>query len=103
MWSVGREASRPKSSVASHGDEAIARPQAHLGVHQLLRVLRIGLGDGGQRPDHLLDRRDLGLQVALRIGRGFGDEDFMRLLTVEAEAAGLDIGPEDAEVGDGLS
>jgi hypothetical protein len=37
------------------------------------------------------------------IGRGFGDEDFMRLLTVEAEAAGLDIGPEDAEVGDGLS
>jgi hypothetical protein len=41
--------------------------------------------------------------IVAMIGRGYGDEDFMRLLTMEAEAAGLDIRSEDAEVGDGLS
>jgi hypothetical protein len=41
--------------------------------------------------------------IVAMIGRGYGDEDFMRLLTVEADAAGLEIRSEDAEVGDGLS
>jgi hypothetical protein len=41
--------------------------------------------------------------IVAMIGRGYGDEDFMRLLSVEAEAAGLDIQPEDADIGDGLT
>jgi hypothetical protein len=41
--------------------------------------------------------------IVAMIGRGYGDEDFMRLLTMEAEAAGLEMRSEDAEVGDGLS
>jgi hypothetical protein len=41
--------------------------------------------------------------IVAMIGHGYGDEDFMRLLTVEAEAAGLEIKSEDADVGDGLT
>jgi 3-hydroxyisobutyrate dehydrogenase-like beta-hydroxyacid dehydrogenase len=37
------------------------------------------------------------------VGHGYGDEDFMRLLTLEARGAGLDLAPEDVAVSDGLS
>ncbi|MGH8915005.1 MAG: NAD-binding protein, partial [Acidimicrobiia bacterium] len=40
--------------------------------------------------------------IMAMIGRGYGDEDFMRLLTMEAAAAGLDIAPEDRDIDDGL-
>jgi 3-hydroxyisobutyrate dehydrogenase-like beta-hydroxyacid dehydrogenase len=36
-------------------------------------------------------------------GRGYGDQDFMRLLTMSAESAGLGIEPEGKTVADGLS
>ena len=41
--------------------------------------------------------------IVAMIGRGYGDEDFMRLLSMEAESAGLEIQSEDADVGDGLA
>jgi 3-hydroxyisobutyrate dehydrogenase-like beta-hydroxyacid dehydrogenase len=41
--------------------------------------------------------------IMAMIGRGHGDEDFMRLLTVEAASAGIELVPDDAEVDDGLS
>jgi hypothetical protein len=41
--------------------------------------------------------------IMAMIGRGHGDEDFMRLLTVEAASAGVELVPEDVEIDDGLS
>jgi hypothetical protein len=40
--------------------------------------------------------------IMAMIGRGFGDEDFMRLLSMEAASAGFELADEDAEVDDGL-
>jgi 3-hydroxyisobutyrate dehydrogenase len=36
------------------------------------------------------------------IGQGFTDEDFARLLDLQAQASGLELVPEDAPVTDGL-
>jgi hypothetical protein len=41
--------------------------------------------------------------IIAMIGRGYGDEDFMRLLTTSAESSGLDINPEGKPVSDGLA
>lgn len=41
--------------------------------------------------------------IQAMIGNGFADEDFAALLSQEAKAAGLDLKPENVEVGDGLS
>ncbi len=37
------------------------------------------------------------------VGAGYADEDFMRLLTLEAQGAGMTLAPEDVAVSDGLS
>ncbi len=37
------------------------------------------------------------------IGNGYADQDFAALLSLEAKAAGLELAPEDVEVGDGLT
>ena len=37
------------------------------------------------------------------VGAGYADEDFMRLLTLEARGAGVTLAPEDVAVSDGLS
>jgi 3-hydroxyisobutyrate dehydrogenase-like beta-hydroxyacid dehydrogenase len=71
--------------------------------HLLRKDFELGLEAGRQLDVPLPTAAAVHQLIVAMIGRGFGDEDFMRLLTVEAEAAGLDIGPEDAEVGDGLS
>ena len=41
--------------------------------------------------------------VQTLIGRGMGDEDFARLLVLQAQASGLSLEPENVPVGDGLS
>ena len=41
--------------------------------------------------------------VQALIGAGFHDEDFMRLLTLEARGAGVELAPEHVAVSDGLS
>jgi 3-hydroxyisobutyrate dehydrogenase len=41
--------------------------------------------------------------IQAMIGNGYADQDFAALLSQEAKAAGLDIEPENVEVGDGLS
>jgi 3-hydroxyisobutyrate dehydrogenase len=44
--------------------------------------------------------RDL---VQTLIGNGFSDEDFSTLLLLQAKASGIELKPEDVEIGDGLS
>jgi 3-hydroxyisobutyrate dehydrogenase-like beta-hydroxyacid dehydrogenase len=44
--------------------------------------------------------RDL---VQALIGHGMDDEDFAKLIVLQALASGLDLKPEDVPVGDGLS
>ena len=41
--------------------------------------------------------------VQTLIGRGMDDEDFAKLIVLQAEASGLALQPENAPVGDGLS
>ena len=41
--------------------------------------------------------------VQALIGAGYADEDFMRLLTLEARGAGVELAPENVTVSDGLS
>ena len=41
--------------------------------------------------------------VQALIGAGFADEDFMRLLTLEARGAGVELAPENVAVSDGLT
>jgi len=41
--------------------------------------------------------------VQTLIGNGFKEEDFARLLTLQARASGMELEPEDVEVSDGLS
>jgi hypothetical protein len=41
--------------------------------------------------------------VQALIGAGFAEEDFMRLLTLEARGAGVELKPENVAVSDGLT
>jgi hypothetical protein len=41
--------------------------------------------------------------VQMLIGAGYADEDFMRLLTLEARGAGVELAPENVAVSDGLT
>jgi 3-hydroxyisobutyrate dehydrogenase len=70
--------------------------------HLLRKDFELGL-EAGRHLDVPLPTAALVHQMIVAlIGRGYGDEDFMRLLTMEAESAGLGLTPEDADVGDGL-
>jgi 3-hydroxyisobutyrate dehydrogenase len=42
-------------------------------------------------------------QIQSLIGHGFAEQDFAALLLLEARASGMELGPEDAQVDDGLS
>jgi 3-hydroxyisobutyrate dehydrogenase-like beta-hydroxyacid dehydrogenase len=70
--------------------------------HLLRKDMDLGL-DAGRRYEVPLPlaslTRDL---VQSMIGRGMADEDFAMLLVQEAEAAGLELQPENMPVGDGL-
>jgi 3-hydroxyisobutyrate dehydrogenase len=71
--------------------------------HLLRKDFELGLEAGRQLDVPLPTAAAVHQLIVAMIGRGYGDEDFMRLLTVEAEAAGLQIKAEDADVGDGLT
>jgi 3-hydroxyisobutyrate dehydrogenase-like beta-hydroxyacid dehydrogenase len=71
--------------------------------HLLRKDFELGLEAGRQLDVPLPTAAAVHQMIVAMIGRGYGDEDFMRLLTMEADAAGLDIRSEDTEVGDGLS
>jgi 3-hydroxyisobutyrate dehydrogenase-like beta-hydroxyacid dehydrogenase len=71
--------------------------------HLLRKDFELGL-EAGRDFDVPLPTAALVHQMILAmIGRGHGDEDFIRLLTVEAASAGFELFPEDVEVDDGLS
>ena len=71
--------------------------------HLLRKDFELGLEAGRRLDVPLPTAATVHQMIVAMIGRGYGDEDFMRLLSMEAESAGLEIHPEDAEVGDGLS
>ncbi|MGH8872093.1 MAG: NAD(P)-dependent oxidoreductase [Acidimicrobiia bacterium] len=70
--------------------------------HLLRKDFELGLEAGRQLGVPLPTAALVHEMIVALIGRGYGDEDFMRLLTMEAESAGLELHPEDAEVDDGL-
>ncbi|HEX6147235.1 MAG TPA: NAD(P)-dependent oxidoreductase, partial [Acidimicrobiia bacterium] len=71
--------------------------------HLLRKDFELGL-EAGRDFDVPLPTAALVHQMIMAmIGRGHGDEDFIRLLTVEAASAGIELTPEDVEVDDGLS
>lgn len=71
--------------------------------HLLRKDFELGL-EAGRSLDVPLPTAALVHQMVMAmIGRAYGDEDFMRLLTVEAEAAGLPLSPENKPVSDGLT
>ncbi len=71
--------------------------------HLIRKDYELGLEAGRQLDVPLPTAAAVHQMIVAMIGRGYGEEDFMRLLTMEAESAGLAIHPEDADVGDGLS
>jgi 3-hydroxyisobutyrate dehydrogenase-like beta-hydroxyacid dehydrogenase len=71
--------------------------------HLLRKDFELGLEAGRQFDVPLPTAALVHQMIVAMIGRGHGEEDFMRLLTVEAAAAGLDLSSEDVEVDDGLS
>jgi len=70
---------------------------------QLLRKdMDLGL-DAGRRFDVPLPLASLTRDILQSmIGHGVDDEDFAKLLVHEAEAAGIELAPENVPVGDGL-
>ncbi len=42
-------------------------------------------------------------QVQTLIGLGLGDEDFAKLIVLQAHASGIDLAPENVPVSDGLA
>jgi len=71
--------------------------------HLLRKDFELGL-EAGRDFDVPLPTAALVHQMIMAmIGRGHGDEDFIRLLTVEAASAGFELVPENVEVDDGLS
>ncbi len=71
--------------------------------HLLRKDFELGLEAGRQYSVPLPTAALVHQLIIALIGRGYGDEDFMRLLTMEAESAGLEIQPENKQVSDGLS
>jgi 3-hydroxyisobutyrate dehydrogenase-like beta-hydroxyacid dehydrogenase len=71
---------------------------------QLLRKdFELGLEAGRQYSVPLPTAALVHQLIIAMIGRGYGDQDFMRLLTMSAESAGIGIEPEGKAVADGLS
>ncbi len=70
--------------------------------HLLRKDFELGLEAGRQYDVPLPTAALVHQMIIALIGRGFGDEDFMRLLTMEAASSNLELTPEDAEVSDGL-
>jgi 3-hydroxyisobutyrate dehydrogenase-like beta-hydroxyacid dehydrogenase len=70
--------------------------------HLLRKDFELGLEAGRQLDVPLPTAALVHQLIVAMIGRGFGDEDFMRLLSMEAASAGLELADEDAEVDDGL-
>lgn len=71
--------------------------------HLLRKDFELGLEAGREHGVPLPTAALVHQMIVAMIGRGHGDDDFMRLLTVEAAAAGLELEPDDSEVDDGLS
>jgi 3-hydroxyisobutyrate dehydrogenase-like beta-hydroxyacid dehydrogenase len=71
--------------------------------HLLRKDFELGLEAGRQHGVSLPTAALVHQLIVAMIGRGYGEEDFMRLLTVAADSAGLAINPENKPVGDGLS
>jgi len=70
--------------------------------HLLRKDFELGLEAGRQMDVPLPTAALVHQMIVAMIGHGFGDEDFMRLLSVEAASAGFEQGPEDVEMDDGL-
>jgi 3-hydroxyisobutyrate dehydrogenase-like beta-hydroxyacid dehydrogenase len=70
--------------------------------HLLRKDFELGLEAGRQLDVPLPTAALVHQMIVAMIGRGFGDEDFMRLLSMEAASAGFELADEDAEVDDGL-
>jgi 3-hydroxyisobutyrate dehydrogenase-like beta-hydroxyacid dehydrogenase len=70
--------------------------------HLLRKDFELGLEAGRQLDVPLPTAALVHQMIMAMIGRGFGDEDFMRLLSMEAASAGFELADEDAEVDDGL-
>jgi 3-hydroxyisobutyrate dehydrogenase-like beta-hydroxyacid dehydrogenase len=70
--------------------------------HLLRKDFELGLEAGLQLDVPLPTAALVHQMIMAMIGRGFGDEDFMRLLSMEAASAGFELADEDAEVDDGL-
>jgi 3-hydroxyisobutyrate dehydrogenase-like beta-hydroxyacid dehydrogenase len=70
--------------------------------HLLRKDFELGLEAGRQLDVPLPTAALVHQMIVAMIGRGFGDDDFMRLLSVEADSAGIQLAPEDADVDDGL-
>jgi 3-hydroxyisobutyrate dehydrogenase len=70
--------------------------------HLLRKDFELGL-EAGRRYSVPLPTAALVHQlIVAMIGRGYGDDDFMRLLTMSAESAGIDLESEGKQVSDGL-
>ena len=71
---------------------------------QFMKSMTQGYEDAGKKygvPMPLTSiTRDL---VQTLIGHGYTDQDFSTLLLLEAQASGMELKPENVEVGDGLS
>src|SRR3990170_3463878 len=66
--------------------------------HLLRKDFELGLEAGRQHGVPLPTAALVHQMIVAMIGHGFGDEDFMRLLSVEAASAGFEQGPEDVEM-----
>ena len=71
--------------------------------HLLRKDFELGLEAGRLENVSLPTAALVHQMIIAMIGRGYGEEDFIRLLTVQAESAGLAIEPENKPVSDGLS
>jgi 3-hydroxyisobutyrate dehydrogenase-like beta-hydroxyacid dehydrogenase len=71
--------------------------------HLLRKDFELGLEAGRQYSVPLPTAALVHQLIVAMIGRGYGDEDFMRLLTMSAESSGMDIDPEGTPVSDGLT
>ena len=70
--------------------------------HLLRKDFELGLEAGRQYSVPLPTAGLVHQLIIGMIGRGYGDDDFMRLLTTSAESAGIEIEPEEKPVSDGL-
>src|SRR6185437_3416400 len=86
-------------------DAGLREPRLHADVHARPAPQGLPARPRGRPrprgPDAGRRRRRAGR--ASLVGNGYDDVDFAALLEYEAKASGLDLKPEDASVGDGLS